>query len=280
MIRCRWDRDREDYVNGDEFCRTDDYGDPTYHCTARRTCANHVGAGELTCARCIGRARANIRRIVELAPLMAVQALDAGVESDALNLAGPAADYGVFSARRNLDRMWLMTNIPEVNLERAMRNLLPDDDEFHPYGVLTRWEFMLREDYGHQRDDATSVSSAGAYLERTLGRFAQDPEQDFPLFAREIRQCRNHLEAAIRNSHTPERGAPCPDCLEDGDRHVVRMTREYGHWCDADECERIHYADDTDDRWVCPRNREHWRSHEDYSRWVEERKATHPRVKA
>ena len=267
-MSCRWDRDAQDYLVDGEPCRVDEYGDPTNHCTGRR-CSNHIGQGELTCARCIGRARNDVRRIVELAPLTAVQALGTGVDSEAANLAGPGADYGVFSARRNLDRFWLMTNIPEVNLERAMRNLLPDDDEDHPYSVLTRWEFMLREDYDQQRDDPTSVASAGAYLERTLGRIAQDDEQDFALFASEIRHCRNHLEAVLRNSTRPERGAPCPDCRDDG--RVERMRREYGHWCDDLDCTKVHYADDAGDIWRCPRDRSHWRTHDEYVKWIEER---------
>jgi hypothetical protein len=258
-MSCRWDRDAEEYLNDGEPCRVDDYGDPTRHCTARRSCAQHVGEGEITCARCLGRTRTDVRRIVALSPLMVVQALGSGVDSEAANLAGPAADpeswsWHKISARQG--RIWHVS-------------LVEDDDDEHPYTVLTRWEFMLREDYDQPRPDATSIVSAGEYLDRVLHRMAQDPEQDFGLFAREMRQCRNHLEAVIRNSATPERGAPCPDCKEAG--HVVRMSREYGHWCDDPLCERFHHADDSDDRWVCPRDRDHWRTHEDYCRWIEER---------
>jgi len=88
-MNCRWDRDREEYLRDDEPCRVDDYGDPTRHCTARRSCANHVGPAELTCARCVGRTRGDVRRIVDLAPLMVVQAISGGVESEAAWLAGP-----------------------------------------------------------------------------------------------------------------------------------------------------------------------------------------------
>jgi hypothetical protein len=268
-MTCRWDRDAEEYLNDGEPCRTDDYGDPTRHCTARRSCAQHVGEGEITCARCLGRTRTDVRRIVALSPLMVVQALGSGVDSEAANLAGPAADYRVFSARRTLDKGWIMDHLPSKNWERAMRNLIEDDDEWHPYSVTTRWQLMLSEDYGHPLPAKLTTMGAGDYLDRVLHRMAQDPEQDFGLFAREMRQCRNHLEAVIRNSATPERGAPCPDCKDAG--HVVRMSREYGHWCDDPLCERFHHADDSDDRWVCPRDRDHWRTHEDYCRWIEER---------
>jgi len=268
---CRWDRDREEYLRDDEPCKVDDYGDPTRHCTARRSCANHVGVAELTCARCVGRTRAYVRRIVALAPLMVVQALDVGVDSEAANLAGPACDTESWSWHKIAARQGAIWHV----------SLIEDDDDHHPYTVLSRWEFMLREDYDQPRATATSITSAGDYLDRVLPRLAQDDEQDFPLFAREMRQCRNHLESVLRNSATPEVGAPCPTCREDG--RVVRMAREYGHYCDDPECDRINYStlldhdtledvpDTHGDRWVCPRNRAHWRSHEDYVRWIEER---------
>ena len=92
MTACRYDADTGAYLVDGEPCRTDDYGDPTHHCQARRTCANHIGPDELTCARCVSRTRIDLRRIVDLAPLMAVQALGTGVNSEAAMLAGPAAD--------------------------------------------------------------------------------------------------------------------------------------------------------------------------------------------
>jgi hypothetical protein len=40
-----------------------------------------------------------------------------------------------------------------------------------------------------------------------------------------------------------------------------------GHWCDDPECCREHYPADPD-RYVCPRNRDHSWTEEDYRRWV------------
>jgi hypothetical protein len=272
-MSCRWDRDAEDYLVDGAPCRTDDYGDPTRHCSARRTCANHIGHGELTCARCIGRTRVDLHVIRDLAALMLPVALGAGVNSEAANLAGPATDVRTWSERRTAMKAHLLAwealgRISERQYAHA-RATMEDDDEQHPYTVLTRWQMMLAEDYAHPLPERLTTDTAGDYLERNLHRLAQDDEQDFPLFACEIRRCRSHLESVMVNSRTPERGAPCPDC-RDEDR-VVRMVREYGHWCMAEDCERIHYADDSGDRWVCPRNRDHWRTHEDYSRWLEDR---------
>lgn len=101
MSACRWDRDAGDYLTPEgDPCRRDEYGDPTTHCTARRTCSQHVGRGELTCARCLGRVRQTIRKIAAYSPLLPTAAeleeygrrAVQGVNSEAAWLAGPAAD--------------------------------------------------------------------------------------------------------------------------------------------------------------------------------------------
>lgn len=275
MTACRYDREAEDYLTPDgEPCRTDDYGDPTHHCTARRTCAQHVGPGELTCARCIGRVRLDLRRIPTLAALMPPEAEIVGINSEAANLAGPAAD----------PEAWMWRKATAKNGTAWHLSLIEDDDEQHPYLVLGRWDLMIREDYDHPSNERVSIDNAAHYLDRQLGRWAQDAGQDFALFAREIRKCRSHLENVLRDSQTPERGAPCPDCVTDG--AAPRMVREYGHYCDDEDCERqFHYStvidgvtgqpkpDTSGDRWVCPRNPNHWRTHADYEAYVEQRQA-------
>lgn len=272
MTNCKWDGDAGEYLRPDgEPCRRDDYGDPTNHCTSRRTCTQHVGHDELTCARCIGRTRTDIAQIVQRAALMLPEALEVGVNSEAANLAGPAADYQVFSARRRLDKRWIMAHIPEQNQARAMSNLIDDDDELHPHSVLTRWAMMLAEDYNLALPDVLTISNAAEVLNRVLHRMAQDDEQDWPLFGREIRRCRSHMESVLRDSQALERGAPCPTCAES--KRFVRLQREYGHWCEDANCERIHYDTDEGDQWVCPRNRQHAWTEMNYRSWVEERGA-------
>lgn len=274
-MTCRYDRDAEDYLDDGEPCRRDSYGDPTHHCTARRTCAQHVGKGELTCARCIGRTRTDLRRILDVAALMPEEAIETGVNSEAANLAGPAADPEAWTWRKVAARQGRAWHL----------SLVEDDDEQHPYLVLGRWDLMIREDYAQPSDKPVTIGNAWAYLDARLGKIAQDPEQDFPLFAREIRKCRTHLENVLRDSQAPERGEPCPECAKDG--KVIRLQREYGHWCTDGLCEQqFHYAtildgetgeskpDTSGDWWVCPRDREHAWTHKDYEAWVEERRAS------
>lgn len=150
-------------------------------------------------------------------------------------------------------------------------SLIEDDDDRHPYSVLTRWQMMLSEDWGHDLPEQMSIGGAAAYLERNLGRLANDPEQDWPLFASEVRKVFSHMESVLHNDTRPDRGVPCPTCAEDG--HFARLARRWAHWCEDEDCARFHHADTTDDRWVCPRNREHWWTHASYSNYLEERGA-------
>lgn len=260
MSTCRFDRDAGTYLtpDGDE-CKRDEYGDPTHHCTARRTCSQHVGWAELTCARCLGRTRQDIRQIVDLAGLMLPEAIEVGVDSEAANLAGPAADPEAWSWRKVAAKQGGSWHL----------SLVEDDDDWHPYTVLGRWALMLAEDYGDELATHLTVDRSAGYLDRVLGKVAQDEHQDFPLLAREIRKCRAHLEAVLRDSRQPERGAPCPDCKTDG--RFVRLVREYGHWCEDPECCREHVRDDSEDVWKCPRHPTHKWTHKRYTDWIEER---------
>lgn len=156
-------------------------------------------------------------------------------------------------------------------LPHALRTELAEDDDWHPYSVLTRWAQMLSEDYDSTRPEVWTIANAAAFLDRILHRVAHDPEQDFPLFAREIRRCRAHLETVLSDSLAPERGAPCPQCKDRGT--FVRLVREYPHWCDDPDCEQqFHFDTDEADIWVCPRDRAHWWTAAGYAEYLDERK--------
>lgn len=242
-----------------------------WHCTAGRNCTWHVEHGDLTCGRCLASVRRNLRRIGDLSALMLPAAIDNGVNSAAANLAGPGADYSTFVARRLIGQRWIDGNLPERNQIRAAEALLEDDDEHHPYNVLTRWWAMIAEDYDHETPVMTITGSVD-YLDRTLHRIAQDNEQDFPLLGRELKKCRQHLESVLTNDDRPDRGAPCPECTSDEAGVGPRLVRVYPHWCEDEACERMHYDSEADDVWQCPRVSTHQWPHEDYTRWIEERK--------
>lgn len=276
-MKCRWDNEAKDYlVDGtSDPCRVDEEGEPTRHCTARRTCSVHLGWGELTCPRCIARARANLRRIPSLSALMLPVAITTGVNSEAANLAAPAADPEQWTARRIAMRShlaaWETAGRISESQHLHARATMEDDDEQHPLNVLGRWAMMIAEDYGHDLPRPLTVVSAADYLDRQLVRIANDEEQEFPLFAAEIRKCRQHLDRVLSVSLRKERGAPCPDCKNEG-KAAPRMVREYGHYCEDPDCDRINYDTDEADIWVCPHNRNHWRTVSDYDHYLAERK--------
>src|SRR4051812_28202515 len=98
MNTCHWDRETSRYITPDD----DECDTPrNQHCTARRSCAIHLGWGELTCARCVGRVRMDIRQVVMLTALMLPEAMELGnVNNRAASLAGPSGDPLVLSWRR------------------------------------------------------------------------------------------------------------------------------------------------------------------------------------
>ena len=246
MTTCRYSRDAGDYLTEDGTpCLVDDYGDPTRHCTAKRNCSWHVGPSELTCARCLAEVRRDLRWIESLANLMPVQAVADGVDSQAMSLAGPAADPEAWTWRKVAARQGVAWHV----------SLIEDDDEHHPLRVAGTWARRLAEDYGHPMPISASLAWCVAYLDRALHRVAQDDEQDFPLLRRELRKCRQHLEAVLHNDDRPDRGAPCPACVEKRGAGP-RLQRRYA--------ERWEASDDSRDVWECPADREHVWSEQDY----------------
>lgn len=267
-MNCHYDTDRKAYLLPDnEPCTHDEFGLPSRHCTARKTCSQHIGWDELTCARCLSRFRQSIRRIAEVAPLMMTAALENGsVDSEAVMLAGPACDVEAWSWRKVAamqGRAWHMSEVE-------------DDDEYrHPYTVLTRWARMLSEDYGLTEPEQWTITNAAELLERLAHRVANDEQQDFRLISIEIRQCRNHMDSELRVTPFQQKGVPCRICVEEGkvEPTKVRLRREYAHWCEDETCERVHLATDELDIWRCPRNKDHWWTHADYTNRLEERRS-------
>jgi hypothetical protein len=263
-MSCKWDRETSDYLIDGQPCRRDSYGDPTNHCTARRTCSQHVGTNEQTCARCVARTRQDIRFIREWSALLGVAALADGVNSQAANLAGPAADVEAWSWRKITAKQggpWHLS-------------LIEDDDDWHPFTVTTRWHWMVSGAYQHQLPEVLTIVNSAEYLERHLNKIAQDGTDEGPDFremAGELKKCRNHIQNVLHDSSARPKGVPCPTCVDEG-KPPGRLEREYSHWCTSEDCERFHVASDEADVWTCPRNRAHSWSHTDYSRWLEERK--------
>lgn len=263
-MTCRYDRDQQTYLNDGQPCTHDNYGDKTYHCTARRSCANHIGSSERTCALCIHRTKTTVKQIADLAALMPTAAIAAGIDSDAANLAGPSANPEAWDH--------VQASIEAGRLPATWTEDDNDSANLHPVYLLAKWANAGRTALGLTSPAADDLVIAVGFLLTNLHTLAQREGFEFPKLAREAAKCRTHLESTIRNSHANDRGAPCPECATAG--KVVRLNREYGHWCEDPNCEQIHYADDTGDTWRCPANRtEHAWTHQAYESYVKDRQA-------
>lgn len=221
---------------------------PKTHCAMRGKCSRHVdsAAGIITCPSCIGKTRRDLAVIVDLyAVALPDEAVESGVDSEALNLIGPAA-------------LPFATDYRQGWCEFPRRQ-----DAQHPYSTLGKWDLALRETYGPATDLRITVSRAADYLTGLLaGTFPHIRE--FEEFAREVASCRMYLEAVIHDSRTPEKGRPCPRCAEvaeDG-----KGPRLQKRWAAGDD---EHTKRGDNDTWHCPDEPAHWWTERDYRDKVE-----------
>lgn len=267
MTVCRWDRDAKAHLTrahlpecatvdcpGCQPCLLDGDGNPVRHCRTRLRCTSHLDWHEHTCATCLGKIRTNMSRLLDALALMPNEAAETGIDSQAATLAGPHADAETYRRRM---------------IANAARGLHTEEpDQYDPWQMLGIRERMIREDLGHADVTLTSETLAGtcSYLDWVLTDLARDPDQ-VPVLAELIRETgrlADHAEAVLHDSRKPERGAPCRSCPTPAPR--LRLQRS--HYCTDPDCARIHVADDSADRWVCPADRDHAWSTADYRRWV------------
>lgn len=258
------------------------------HCAMRGRCPEHVepAAGIRTCPKCIGRTRADLSAIESLYALADVavehrhadygalldEASESGADGEAFNLVGPAADPGQWAERRR--RLVARYDAAGV-CDWPRHEALAPDDPHHPYAVLGRWDYALRESYGPSTDLFITVSRAADYLRGLLaGPFPHGDE--FEDFAAEIAMCRTHLEAVVHDSRTPEEGRHCPWCIDQRGKGP-RMQKRYavhpglppGEKCGAKDGSQgeilpCSTCDGRDDTWHCPDVPSHWCSERDY----------------
>lgn len=264
-MTCRYDREADQHLTREHLaecannacrgcrpCAHDDAGNPVRHCRTRRRCTSHLAWGEYACPTCLGKIRGNLNAILEALAIMPAEAVEQGLNSEPANLAGPHADY--------VTAQWRLVNADRNGEE------VEELDMRDPYTCLTLHERTIREDLGHDEHTLVSpdVASTARYLDWVLTDLARDERQAdaiTPLLA-DTKALRNHVEAALRDSRAPERGIPCPACVE-AERDAPRLVRRYGHWCWSSECQQLHYLDETGDEWRCPNCGERW-THADY----------------
>lgn len=196
------------------------------HC---RDCGVEHSVG--ACPGCVGSTRETLWAIVELYDGLWGEAATKGVSSEAMNLIGPAADpeaWGHVTASLQSGRIpddWRLLPADSKGI----------DDQRHPLFVLGSWEMVYRDAFEQPEARPITISRAARYLDEQLTAAANEPWVAFEQMAKELRECRTHLEAVLHDGEQVERGAPCPQCRKP-------LTLAYG--------QRV-----IDDRWRCQNRR-------------------------
>lgn len=231
-------------------CTHDDAGNPVRHCGIRWRCTSHLADDEYACPRCLRMIRSNLTGILSALTAMPPEVEEAGLQSPALSYAGPSAHPDGFRVRM------LHNDAHGLDTE--------DYDQLDPWAMLGVRERMIREDLGHDDRVLTSATlgETCAYLEWVLTDLARDEGQVLIVadLLSETSRLKSHLEAVLRDSKAPEKGAPCPRC----EKPAPRLVKRWAHWCERENCEREHDTTGARDTWQCPRVDEHWWSEADY----------------
>ena len=209
-------------------CRCDDRELGCLECTETHCVICSRNHARAACTDCLAAARDDLRAIADLCHALPAEAVEKGVQSEAMMLIGPVANP---EAWRNHAASALFGRVDDAYLEdcRSSKHVSDVDDEMHPLWVLGTWEQVWRDFLDHQTEEPFTLAGGYAYLDMQIGYMAEQVDPPFGEFARELRACRGHLEDVLRDGIREERGAPCVQC----ERPMVRTE---DHW----ECRRCH----------------------------------------
>lgn len=172
-------------------------------CTARHcpVCTHRHADG--TCAECLAATREDLHQIAELCGSLPTEAAHRGVNSEAAMLHGPAADP---EAWRNRATSAMFGRVSDAYLEDCR-------DELHPTWTLGTWEQLWREHLDQPTDLTATPPRLVDYLDRHMSHMAGLEEPPFEDFAREVRQCRGHLQTILGDQNQGDRAnVGCFDC--------------------------------------------------------------------
>lgn len=154
------------------------------------------------CTGCLEAARSDLQAIGDLCSALPAEAVEKGVQSEAMMLLGPSSDP---EAWRNRATSAMVGRLDPAYLEDCR-------DEQHPLWILGTWEQIWRDHLDHYSENPITVGTSYAYLDMQIGYMAEQVEPPFEEFARELRECRGHLEDVLRDGVREEKGAPCVQC--------------------------------------------------------------------
>jgi hypothetical protein len=206
---------------------------PMDHC---RVCTVEHATG--ACPNCLAEVRDNLDDIRRMSQALPAEVETRGVDGEAMNLLGPAADP---EARGHWEASVLAGRIVPVDcdardLDDVKAWLETAAHELHPLIVIGGWAIVYRDAFEHTepvgRVDA--LTEAG-YLGRNLTEMAAVVDVPFEDFARDLRRCVAHMERVLHDGEQVDRGAPCMTCGKP-------LERTWG-------------TDEDHDGWKCPRCR-------------------------
>ena len=222
MTSCRFVSTTEPRVisgRHQEPCACDDREMGCLPCDQQHCVVCSKEHAKAACTGCLDAARSDLQAIGDLCHGLPAEAVEKGVQSEAMMLLGPAADP---EAWRNRAASALFGRVDDAYLEDCR-------DELHPTWVLGTWEQIWRDFLDHQTQAPFTLAAGFAYLDMQIGYMSDQIDPAFDEFARELRACRGHLEDVLRDGIREERGAPCVQCQRP-------MVRTEDHW----ECRKCH----------------------------------------
>lgn len=185
------------------------------------------------CTGCLEAARSDLEEIATLCASLPAEAVEKGVQSEAMMLLGPASNPHEWRTRATAA---LFGRFDDSYLNDCR-------DELHPLWVLGTWEQMWRDFLDHQSNTPIDLYAAASYLGMQMTYMAGQIEPPFEEFARDLRGCRAHLENVLHDGIRTERGhVPCIDC-------ETRLVKVYGktepddHWT-CGKCHRVYNAEE------------------------------------
>jgi hypothetical protein len=205
------------------------------HC---RVCGVEHATG--SCPGCLTEVRDGFGDLRRMYDGLFEEAVTRGVEGEAMNLLGPAADP---EARGHWEASVLAGRIVPVDCDAREFDdvkawLETASHELHPLIVIGGWAIVYRDAFEHDEPiGRINVLTEVGYLDRNLSHMADLADVPFEDFARDLRRCVAHMERVLHDGEQVDR---------------TRVT------CVNEECrkrprlERIHGIAVHQDRWRCP----------------------------
>lgn len=192
-------------------------------CEEAHCCICSVVHTDGTCPECMAETREALHDIARMCGALPDEVEHRGVEGEAMFLLGPAADP---EAIGHMEASVKVGRVPAEYLETSV-------GELHPQFICRSWQMVWRDALDHAEVPDALLETAVDYLDTQMTYMGGYPHVPFDDFARDLRRCRNHLEAVLHDGEQVDQGAPCMSC-------GGRLERTWGETAKGDG-------------WRCPR---------------------------